>query len=213
VANPLTSTLKCGTKSEESVTLFLATCWILWTEVCTGASPVRKFRSPHSSDTGPLELDNALFPGGTGNNTNSVLERGAILLTGSPKRGYLFLNYAVYYKFSGLRVLSTGSRGKRLDLTESSWQQCWRKWRMENLHNLYFLPRTWDVSWLFSSGRGAARTLAISYLGFPRHLHHAGFLLGLFFDPEDGGDKLFGSTGWLSTKYTALYYRRWLQAD
>jgi hypothetical protein len=37
---------------------------------------------------------------------------------------------------------------------------------------------------------------------------HAGFLLGLFFDSEDGGDIFLRNVGWLSADYTALYPRR-----
>jgi hypothetical protein len=37
---------------------------------------------------------------------------------------------------------------------------------------------------------------------------HAGFLLGLFSDPEDGGDMFLRNVGCLSTDYTALYPRR-----
>jgi hypothetical protein len=38
------------------------------------------------------------------------------------------------------------------------------------------------------------------------HLLHVGFLLGLFFDPEYGGDRFF--RGWLSADYTTLWPRR-----
>jgi hypothetical protein len=34
---------------------------------------------------------------------------------------------------------------------------------------------------------------------------HAGSLLGLFIDPEDGGDMFFPNVGRFSTDYTALY--------
>jgi hypothetical protein len=36
----------------------------------------------------------------------------------------------------------------------------------------------------------------------------AGFLLALFFDPEDGGDVFLRNVWWLSTDYAALYPRR-----
>jgi hypothetical protein len=34
------------------------------------------------------------------------------------------------------------------------------------------------------------------------------FLIGLFFDPEDGGDTLPTNVSWLPTDHTALYHRR-----
>jgi hypothetical protein len=38
---------------------------------------------------------------------------------------------------------------------------------------------------------------------------HAGFLLGLIFDPHDGRGMFLRNVGWLPTDYTALYPRRW----
>jgi hypothetical protein len=37
---------------------------------------------------------------------------------------------------------------------------------------------------------------------------HAGFLLGLFFDPKKGSDILVRNIGGLSTDYMALYPRK-----
>jgi hypothetical protein len=37
---------------------------------------------------------------------------------------------------------------------------------------------------------------------------HAGFLLGLLFDPEDGGNTFLKNAGSLSPDYTALNYKR-----
>jgi hypothetical protein len=37
---------------------------------------------------------------------------------------------------------------------------------------------------------------------------HAGILLSLFFNPEDGGDMFLQIVGWLSRDYMALYHRR-----
>jgi hypothetical protein len=36
---------------------------------------------------------------------------------------------------------------------------------------------------------------------------HAGFLLGLFFKPADGGDMFLRNVLWFSADYTALYPR------
>jgi hypothetical protein len=38
-------------------------------------------------------------------------------------------------------------------------------------------------------------------------LTHVGFLLGFFFNPENGGSMFFRNVGWLSTDYSALYPR------
>jgi hypothetical protein len=40
-------------------------------------------------------------------------------------------------------------------------------------------------------------------------LHNSGFLLGLFFDPEDGGYIFLRNIGCHLADYTALYPRRW----
>jgi hypothetical protein len=40
------------------------------------------------------------------------------------------------------------------------------------------------------------------------HLLHPGFLLGLFFDPESGGDMSFRNVGWFLTDYVMLYPRK-----
>jgi hypothetical protein len=42
---------------------------------------------------------------------------------------------------------------------------------------------------------------------------HAGFLIGLFFDPGDGGDMFLRNIGWLSTDYTTLYPRRYISSN
>jgi hypothetical protein len=38
------------------------------------------------------------------------------------------------------------------------------------------------------------------------HLLQVGFLLGLFFNHENGGDMFLQTVGWLSTNYMALYH-------
>jgi hypothetical protein len=40
------------------------------------------------------------------------------------------------------------------------------------------------------------------------YLLHIGFLLGLFFYPEDGSDMFFRNISWISTDYTALHPKR-----
>jgi hypothetical protein len=44
--------------------------------------------------------------------------------------------------------------------------------------------------------------------GYTCYLLHAGFLLSLFFDPEDGGEIFLRNVDSLSTDYTELYPRR-----
>jgi hypothetical protein len=39
-------------------------------------------------------------------------------------------------------------------------------------------------------------------------MDYADFLLGLFYDPEDGGDMFLRNAGSLSTEYAGLYPRR-----
>jgi hypothetical protein len=39
------------------------------------------------------------------------------------------------------------------------------------------------------------------------HLLHAGFLNGIVFDPEDGGNMFLRNVSWLWTDYTTLYAR------
>jgi hypothetical protein len=48
----------------------------------------------------------------------------------------------------------------------------------------------------------------VSKISSARHLLHASFSLGLFFDPEDEGDRFLQNVGWLSMDYMALYLRR-----
>jgi hypothetical protein len=45
-------------------------------------------------------------------------------------------------------------------------------------------------------------------LTLPDTCFHSSFLLGLFFDPEDGSDMLLRNVSWLSTDCTELYHRR-----
>jgi hypothetical protein len=40
------------------------------------------------------------------------------------------------------------------------------------------------------------------------YMLHAGFLLGLFFHPEDGGNLLLQNIGWLSVDYMELCPKR-----
>lgn len=44
------------------------------------------------------------------------------------------------------------------------------------------------------------------------YLLHAGFLLGLFFDTENGDEIFLRNVGWLLTDYTALCPRRYVQS-
>jgi hypothetical protein len=54
----------------------------------------------------------------------------------------------------------------------------------------------------------ASQTKSQHEAGSKQLLLHMGFLLGLFFDPQDGGYIFLRNVGELSTDYTALYPRR-----
>jgi hypothetical protein len=47
------------------------------------------------------------------------------------------------------------------------------------------------------------------FYSFPCYLLHAGFLLSLFFNTKDGGDKFLWNVGWLSVDYMALCPRKY----
>jgi hypothetical protein len=65
-----------------------------------------------------------------------------------------------------------------------------------------FLKSTifWDITALIVNRRFGGALLATCF--------HAGIFLGLFFNPEDGGDMLLLNVGSLSTDYTELHPRR-----
>jgi hypothetical protein len=42
-------------------------------------------------------------------------------------------------------------------------------------------------------------------MALPATRFQSGFFLGLFLDPENGGDMFLRNVGWLSADYTALY--------
>jgi hypothetical protein len=52
------------------------------------------------------------------------------------------------------------------------------------------------------------RQLMTSKLGSACRWLHAGFLVGFFFNPENGGDMFLRNVSRFSTNYTALYPRR-----
>lgn len=150
--NLLTSKLKRGTESKESVTEFPVTYWYVhWLELDNYSS--RRVTRPEVSFI-PFQRDRIT---GAGQCIVSS-EHWPRQKLSAEKRGYVALRksetwtYAFYYKFSLFRLLSTGSRGTCLDLSESRWQDGWRKWHMGNPHNSHSFP------W-----RGAARTFIYKF--------------------------------------------------
>jgi hypothetical protein len=69
----------------------------------------------------------------------------------------------------------------------------------------YFL----ETCCLHLQGRRLSQPLnSMNQTGSACCLLHAGFLLGLLFDPENRDDMFLRNVGWLSTVYTALHPRR-----
>jgi hypothetical protein len=65
----------------------------------------------------------------------------------------------------------------------------------------------WNMNLHYSVDRCPPLVLFLSHMNVLATCFHAGFLLNLFFDPEDGGDMFLRNVGWHSTDYTALYPR------
>jgi hypothetical protein len=68
----------------------------------------------------------------------------------------------------------------------------------------------WDItpSSPLEVNRRFGGTCRLHLQGWRISLLYVGFLFGLFFVPEDGGDMLLRNVGCLSAEYTALYYPR-----
>jgi hypothetical protein len=66
-----------------------------------------------------------------------------------------------------------------------------------------WLAASWSVNVLFLVSTRTINALLATFF-------HYGFLLCLFFDPEDGGDMFLRNAGLLSTDYTALCPNSWL---
>jgi hypothetical protein len=61
---------------------------------------------------------------------------------------------------------------------------------------------------IFSVEEYAKQQTSVKAGGKQSYMLHADFLLGLFFDTEDGGQIFLRNVGWLSTDYRALYPRK-----
>jgi hypothetical protein len=68
----------------------------------------------------------------------------------------------------------------------------------------YFVDRRFGVKYNLYQAR-KKKAESESKQNFACYLIHAGFLRGLFFDLEDGGDMSLRNVGQLSLDYTALY--------
>jgi hypothetical protein len=118
---------------------------------------------------------------------------------------------------------SSGSKSK--SSTKSAWSRRQAEWTTqlsfsEQLHIMLDLRSSWKVpssgiewrvvrwKWRAVSEDDVASMLQSS--GSACCLLHAGFLLALIFDLEDGDNMFPRNVGWLSRDYTALYPRKQL---
>jgi hypothetical protein len=73
-------------------------------------------------------------------------------------------------------------------------------WKSQNLYVWATSSNLQQVSKIYASQSGSCGVMAFS---FACCVVHAGFLLGLFFNLEHGGDMFLRNVGWLLTDYKA----------
>jgi hypothetical protein len=118
--------------------------------------------------------------------------------------GYLSFGWSSWGK--SWKPLIQGSWSQGLTQTRDFWKQF--RHLKSSVFGYIMLSSSLKVNWHF---RGTCLHLQGRRISQARNQHedtylpHAGFLLGLFVDPEDGSNMFLQNICWLSVDYTALY--------